>query len=77
MPRIAPVDWKTLECVFLRAGFRFDTQEGSHRTYRRPGTARPVVIPAYREIPVFVIMNNLKTAGLARSDYFRLLAECR
>lgn len=77
MPRIAPVDWKTLECIFLRAGFEFQNQEGSHRTYRKPGVARPVVIPAYREIPVFVILNNLKTAGLSRDEYFRLLAECR
>ncbi len=77
MPRIAPVDWKTLECVFLRVGFHFEQQEGSHRTYRRPGTSRPVVIPAYREIPVFIILNNLKTAGLTRSEYFQLLTACR
>jgi predicted RNA binding protein YcfA (HicA-like mRNA interferase family) len=77
MPRLVPVDWKTLECVFLRAGFRFENQEGSHRTYRREGTLRPVVIPTYREIPVFVIQNNLRTAGISREEYFRLLAECR
>ncbi len=77
MPRLVPVDWKTLECVFLRAGFQFENQEGSHRVYRRKGTPRAVVIPAYREIPVFIIQNNLKTAGITREDYFRLLAECR
>ncbi len=77
MPRLVPVDWKTLECVFLRAGFHFENQEGSHRTYRRKGTLRPVVIPAYREIPVFVIQNNLRTAGMTRQEYFRLLDECR
>ncbi len=77
MPRLAPVDWKTLECVFLRAGFHFENQEGSHRTYRRKGTPRPAVIPAYREIPVFIIQNNLRTAGLSRAQYFRLLEECR
>jgi len=36
-----------------------------------------VVIPAYREIPVFIIQNNLRTAGLSRAEYFRLLEECR
>ena len=77
MPRLAPVDWKTLECVFLRAGFTFENQEGSHRIYRRKGTLRSVVIPAYREIPVFIIQNNLRTAGIDRDGYFRLLAECR
>jgi predicted RNA binding protein YcfA (HicA-like mRNA interferase family) len=66
-----------LERVFLAAGFRFVRQEGSHRSYVKAGIARPVVIPTYREVPVFIIRNNLKTAGLSREDYFRLLDECR
>lgn len=77
MPRFTPVDWRTLERVFLAAGFRFARQEGSHRSYVRVGVSRPVVIPAYAQVPVFVIRNNLKTAGLTRDDYFRLLAQAR
>jgi len=77
MPRFTTVDWKTLERVFVAAGFRFDRQEGSHRSYVKDGIARPVVIPTYREIPVFIIRNNLKTAGISREDYFRFLDECR
>ena len=77
MPKFAPVDWKTLECVVLKAGFRFARQEGSHRSYVKDGVARPVVIPTYREVPVFVTRNNLKTAGLSREEYFRLLEQCR
>ena len=77
MPKFAPVDWKTLERVFLAAGFRFARQEGSHRSYVKPGVNRPVVIPAYAEVPVFVIRNNLKTAGLSRDEYFRLLVQHR
>lgn len=77
MPKFTPVDWKTLECIFLAAGFRFVRQEGSHRSYVKAGVARPVVIPAYREIPVFIIRNNLKTAGISREVYFRLLEKCR
>lgn len=77
MPKFSPVDWKTLECVFLSAGFSFVRQEGSHRSYVKPGVARPVVIPAYREVPVFIIRNNLKTAGITRDEYFQLLDKCR
>ena len=77
MPRFTPVDWKTLERVFVAAGFRLARQEGSHRSYVKDGIARPVIIPTYREIPVFIIRNNLKTAGLSREDYFRLLDDCR
>lgn len=77
MPKFTPIDWRTLERIFLAAGFRFARQEGSHRSYVKAGVARPVVIPAYSEVPVFIIRNNLKTAGLSREDYFRLLDEAR
>ena len=77
MPKFAPVDWKTLERIFLAAGFEFVRQEGSHRSYYKQGTVRPVVIPVYREVPVFIIRNNLKTAGISRDEYFRLLGQCR
>ena len=77
MPKFAPVDWQTLESVFLSAGFRFKRQEGSHRSYVKEGIARPVVIPTYRQVPVFIIRNNLKTAGISRDEYFRLLERAR
>ena len=77
MPRITPVHWKVLEKVFLAAGFRFARQEGSHRAYVKPDIARPLIIPAYTEVPVAIIRNNLKTAGITRDEYFRLLEEAR
>lgn len=77
MPKFTPVDWKTLERIFLAAGFQFMRQEGSHRSYFKPGVLRPVVIPTYREVPVFVIRNNLKTAGISRDEYFQLWEACR
>ena len=77
MPKFSSIDWQTLDRIFVSAGFRFVRQEGSHRPYVKPGTSRPVVIPMYREVPVFIIRNNLKTAGISREDYFRLLEQCR
>ena len=73
MPRITPIYWKSLEKVFLAAGFRFARQEGSHRSYTKPGIFRPVVIPTYDEVPVAIIRKNLQTAGISRDEYFRLL----
>ncbi len=63
--------------MFVASGFKFVRQEGSHRSYVKEGVARPVVIPAYREVPVFIIRTNLKTAGLSRDEYFALLAAAR
>jgi len=31
------------------------------------------VIPRYNEVPVFVIKNNLRIAGISREAYFDLL----
>ncbi len=77
MPRMTPVHWRVLEQVFLAAGFQFVRQQGSHRSYVKPGIARPIVIPTYDEIPVSIIRNNLKTAGISRDEYFRLLEQVR
>jgi predicted RNA binding protein YcfA (HicA-like mRNA interferase family) len=75
VPRITPIDWRSLEKVFLRVGFRFARQEGSHRSYVKPGIPRPIVIPIYDEGPVSIIRTNLKTAGISRQEYCRLLEE--
>ena len=77
MPRLTPIHWRVLEQVFLVAGFRFVRQQGSHRSYVKPGIARPIVIPTYDEIPVSIIRINLKTAGISRDAYFGLLEQVR
>jgi predicted RNA binding protein YcfA (HicA-like mRNA interferase family) len=73
LPRLVPQHWTILERIFLAAGFRFARQQGSHRSYVKAGIARPVVIPAYDEVPVAIIRNNLRTAGISRDEYFDLL----
>lgn len=78
MPRLSAVPWKVLECVFLLAGFIFARQHGSHRTYTRPGCPRAVVIPVHnRPVDTFIILANLRTAGMGRDEYFRLLDQCK
>lgn len=77
MPRLTPVNWKVLECVFQKAGFVFERQSGSHRCYVKAGVLRPVVIPTYAEIDTEIIKSNMRTAGLSREEYFKFLQECR
>ena len=73
MPAIRPVHYKSLIRVFEADGFRFDRQEGDHRIYVKDGVKRPLVIPLYRAIPVFIIKNLLRTSGMTRERYFELL----
>jgi len=61
--------------VFERAGFSCVRIEGDHYVYTKDGVVRPVVIPDWREIPVFIIKNNLRSANISREEYFILLAE--
>jgi len=76
MPRITPIDWKTPECIFIKAGFAFQGQTGSHRRYLKAGCSRPVIIPAYSEISKDIVMANIRTAGMSRDEYFKYLGEC-
>ena len=73
MPHLTPVHYKKLARVFERSGFTLDRIEGDHLIYVRNGVVRPVVIPRYRNVPVFIIKNNLRSAGITREEYFRLL----
>ncbi|MFH1734172.1 MAG: type II toxin-antitoxin system HicA family toxin [bacterium] len=61
--------------IFERAGFSCVRIEGDHYVYTKDGVARPIVIPDWREIPVFIIKNNLRSANISREEYFTLLAE--
>jgi hypothetical protein len=47
--------------------------EGDHFVYTKEGVIRPIVIPDWPEVPVFIIKNNLRSAGLSREEYFKLL----
>jgi predicted RNA binding protein YcfA (HicA-like mRNA interferase family) len=76
MPRITPIPWKVLECIFLKEGFRFDRQNGDHRIYVKKGVLRPVVIPKYKEIDTEIIKSNMRSAKMSRDRYFELLNLC-
>jgi predicted RNA binding protein YcfA (HicA-like mRNA interferase family) len=73
MAALRPVNYTTLIAVFEREGFIFNRQRGDHLIYTKAGVARPLVIPAYHEVPVFIIKNLLRSAGLGRERYLEIL----
>jgi predicted RNA binding protein YcfA (HicA-like mRNA interferase family) len=75
MPKITPLPPERLKKVFQKAGFTCVRTEGDHFVYTKNGVPRPVVIPDWKEVPVFIIKNNLRTAGISRDEYFRLLED--
>ncbi len=73
MPKIKPISARRLRKVFEKAGFKCARIEGDYFVYTKEGVPRPVVIPNWKEVPVFIIKNNLRTAGITREEYFSLL----
>jgi predicted RNA binding protein YcfA (HicA-like mRNA interferase family) len=73
MPRIFPVDYKTLLKVFQIYGCKYKRKEGSHHILTYPGAKRAVVIPEYNEIDVDIIKSNMRTVGMSREEYLKIL----
>ena len=71
--KLSPQRWQDLAKVFESDGFVRNRMEGDHLVMTKPGIPRPVVIPMEREVAVFIILNNLRTAGMSRAKFFELL----
>ncbi len=68
------VGWKRFEKFLLKIGCEFKGQEGSHRKYKKPGLARPIIIPCDDDLPNFIVMNNLRTLGVSKKVYLEIIA---
>jgi len=73
MPRIQPVPWKVFEKFLLRVGCVLKRQEASHRVYWKVGLHRPIILQAKGNVPVFIILNNLRTLGIDRKQYLAIM----
>jgi predicted RNA binding protein YcfA (HicA-like mRNA interferase family) len=73
MAKLTATDWKTQIKIFEAYGCRYKRKKGSHHVLTYPGAKRAVVIPEYDEIDIDIIKNNMRTVGMSRDDYFRLL----
>lgn len=73
MPRITPIHWRKFLKVLEMEGAVVVGQTGDHIELKKSGAIRRLVVPKYKNIPVFIIENNLKTARISRQRYFELL----
>ena len=73
MQPIKPTGYQVQVKIFEAAGCKYIRTHGDHLVYEYPGANRPVVIPKYKEVPVFIIMNNMKIIGMSREKYIQLL----
>lgn len=73
MPRLAPIRRQKFEKFLLFVGCHFKRQKGDHLIYDRTDLKRPVVFTADKEVPVFIIRNNLRTLKISLGEYFEII----
>ena len=71
--KIRPTHYQVLVKIFEMAGCVYTRTKGDHLIYHYPGAVRPVVIPKYKEVPAFVIKNNMRVIGMSRVEYRQFL----
>jgi len=73
MPRIVPVLYQKLVRVLEAEGFALVRERGDHMIFSKPGVLRPLVVPRYDALPIFIIKNVIRTAQISRERYLELL----
>jgi len=76
MPRLNPLPWDKVVCIFEQLGYRLRGQRGSHLKLEKPGTARPLIVPRYDEVGRDILLNLIRTAGITREAFLALLLNC-
>jgi len=73
MPQLTTVHWKEFEKFLFYVGCKFKRQKGDHRIYWRVGLNRPIVLPTYKNLPIFIIRNNLRTLNMTVEEYLEII----
>jgi predicted RNA binding protein YcfA (HicA-like mRNA interferase family) len=76
MPRLTPLSWQEVICVFQQLGYKQSGQKGSHIKMEKPGVARPLIVPRYSEIRLDILLGLIRTAGITRDAFLALLDNC-
>lgn len=73
MPQLTPVSRRKFEKFLKFIGCRLKRTKGDHLIYDREGLDRPVVITTDKDVPVFIIRNNLRTLKINPEEYLEIL----
>lgn len=67
------VSWKVFEQFLIENGCVFKRMKGDHRVYTKSGLLRPLVVPQYKPIPPFILLNNLRVLGVEKDEFLKFL----
>ncbi len=71
--KLTPVHYRVLIKFFEESGWKEARTRGDHVIFTKRGILRPVVIPKYKNIPIFIIKNNLRTAGITTDEFLKAI----
>lgn len=63
MPTLKSVPYSKIARVFELDGWVFRHTRGDHLIYVKLGHKRPVVIPKWNEVPIFIIQTTFEPPG--------------
>lgn len=67
------VSWQELRDVCKLAGCVEARTKGDHLVMTKPGLLRPVIIKIDKDIGEDIIRSNMRTLGMSRKEFERLL----
>jgi len=70
--RLAGISWHKAVNAFRRAGWQVLRQKGSHVILGKPGRLN-LVIPAHRTVAPFLLVSQVRRAGLTEEEFLNLL----
>jgi hypothetical protein len=71
------VSWQELRDICKLAGCVESRMKGDHLVMTKPGMARPVIIKMDKQMGEDIVRSNMRTLGLSRQEFERLLAIVR
>lgn len=77
MPSLNPIKKKKFEKFLVFVGCYLKRQKGDHLIYDRTDLKRPVVITCDKEVPVFIIRNNLRTLGISIEEFLKIIKQVK
>jgi predicted RNA binding protein YcfA (HicA-like mRNA interferase family) len=71
--RLAGISGRAAVAAFVRAGWQVSRQRGSHVILKKPGKPN-LVIPMHRTVAPFLLLSQIRRAGLTEGEFLSLLA---
>lgn len=73
MPKLPVLSGREARKAFVRAGWIFDRQKGSHMILGKPGSAGLLSIPDHRELDPGILRGLIRDPGLSVQKFLSLV----